>query len=228
MAPQGAVDGEAERLESNPGTKLSNGRPPSFNEQPRRATLTYACLGMIGWPTIFTIGHSVHSVDKFVELLQEQNIDVLADIRTSPTSRFSPQFNRDQLKDALMTRGVTYVFLGKELGGRPNGQHPTSLEDKMATYKQIRATQGFNDGLARLKEGATKHAVAIMCSEEDPESCHRHLLVAPALEDLGFAISHIRANGRRLSEAELMLTHSEKALRIVGRQLSLLPDDPPS
>ena len=178
---------------------------------------------MIGRPTIYTIGHSAHPVDKFLELLQEQQIDVLADIRTSPTSGFSSQFNRDLLKDALIARGITYVFLGKELGGRPNGQHPTSLEDKMALYKQIRATQGFNDGLARLKEGATEHTVAIMCSEEDPGSCHRHLLVAPALEDLGFAISHIRGDGRHLSDAELMLTHSEKALRIMGRQLNLLP-----
>jgi uncharacterized protein (DUF488 family) len=130
------------------------------------------------------------------------------------------------LKDTLLARGIRYVFLGKELGGRPNGQHPTNLEDKMATYRQIRATAEFNDGLARLKGGAAKYTVAVMCSEEDPESCHRHLLVAPALEDLGFAISHLRGDGGCLSEAELMLKHSEKALRIMGRQLSLLPDDP--
>jgi uncharacterized protein (DUF488 family) len=182
---------------------------------------------MIGHPTIYTIGHSVHAVDKFVDLLRAKGIDVLADIRTSPSSSFSPQFNQGDLKDALVARGIRYVFLGKELGGRPNGQHPTSLEDKMATYRQVRATQEFNDGLERLKQGAAMYTVAIMCSEEDPASCHRHLLVAPALEDLGFAISHVRGDGRCLSEAELMLTHSEKALRIMGRQLSLLPDDPP-
>lgn len=81
--------------------------------------MTYACVEMIGRPTIYTIGHSVHLVDRFVELLQEQQIDVLADIRSTPSSRFSPQFNRDRLKDALITRGIKYVFLGKELGGRP-------------------------------------------------------------------------------------------------------------
>jgi uncharacterized protein (DUF488 family) len=146
-------------------------------------------------------------------------------VRTSPTSGFAPQFNQDDLRQSLAANGIRYLFLGKELGGRPNGQHPTSLEEKMAVYRQVRATQDFKDGIARLKQGATKYIVAIMCSEEDPGSCHRHMLVAPALEEADLSVCHIRGHGRCVSEAALVLTHSEKTLRIMERQLSFLPPD---
>lgn len=178
---------------------------------------------MIGLPTVLTVGHSSHTFDRFTGLIRSCGVEVVVDIRSSPTSSFAPQFNQSELKQGLAARGVRYLFLGKELGGRPNGLHPTSLEDKMAVYRQLRATDLFTEGLERVKEGAARFTVAVMCSEEDPESCHRHLLVAPALEDIGLAVAHIRADGRCQSEADLMLQHTEKALRIMGRQLSFLP-----
>jgi uncharacterized protein (DUF488 family) len=145
--------------------------------------------------TIFTIGHSVHPLDGFIDLLKDHQIQVLVDVRTSPTSGYSPQFNQASLKDGLTTAGIKYLFLGKELGGRPNGEHPTSLADKMYLYRRVRTSEAFQVGLARMGEGVKTHRIALMCSEEDPEACHRHLLIAPALEDLGLAVVHIRGDG---------------------------------
>jgi len=69
--------------------------------------------------TIFTIGHSNHSLEVFINLLQSHKIDVLVDVRSKPFSRFSPQFNKDGLEKAVRASGIKYLFLGKELGGRP-------------------------------------------------------------------------------------------------------------
>jgi len=68
--------------------------------------------------TIYTIGHSNHSLDKFVELLKRHGITVVVDVRSAPYSRFHAQFNKEELKHALRERGLGYVFLGRELGGQ--------------------------------------------------------------------------------------------------------------
>ena len=68
---------------------------------------------------IFNVGHSTHSLETFLDLLQSHKIDVLLDVRSKPFSRFSPQFNKEELEKAVRARGIKYLFLGKELGGRP-------------------------------------------------------------------------------------------------------------
>jgi uncharacterized protein (DUF488 family) len=68
---------------------------------------------------ILTIGHSNHALGMFIQLLKAINIEVLVDIRSNPYSRFTPQFNKDNLKKAIQASGMKYLFLGKELGGRP-------------------------------------------------------------------------------------------------------------
>jgi uncharacterized protein (DUF488 family) len=67
---------------------------------------------------IFTVGHSNHPLDHFIALLQRHDIAAIADVRSKPYSRANPQFNRDELKEALTHTGIVYVFLGKELGAR--------------------------------------------------------------------------------------------------------------
>ncbi|MDH3785234.1 MAG: DUF488 domain-containing protein, partial [Acidobacteriota bacterium] len=68
--------------------------------------------------TVFTIGHSTHSTTTFVGLLRQHEITAVGDVRSSPYSRFNPQFNRETLKRDLWASGIAYVFLGDELGAR--------------------------------------------------------------------------------------------------------------
>ena len=70
-------------------------------------------------PTVFTIGHSTHPVEYFVDLLRRHGVTALADVRSAPYSRFNPQFNREALEQALDANDIKYVFLGRELGARP-------------------------------------------------------------------------------------------------------------
>ncbi len=134
--------------------------------------------------TLFSIGHSNHTEQKFVDLLVQHGIEVLADVRTQPFSRYNPQFNDTNLKHSLEAAGIRYLFLGHELGGRPPGSD--MLDDAgHALYHRMAESPLFLSGIERLEREVAEHRVAMMCSEEDPAVCHRHLLVARVITDSG-------------------------------------------
>ena len=142
---------------------------------------------------IYTIGHSNHSLENFVMLLAKHGITAVADVRSAPYSRFNPQFNREALVKRLQTHGVKYVFLGGELGGRPDDRN--CYENGRIRYDRVARSDRFRAGLQRLIEGAEQHHIAIMCAEKEPLDCHRTLLVARALHEQGVGIGHILADG---------------------------------
>ena len=143
---------------------------------------------------LWSIGHSNHPIERFLALLRQHAIATLADVRTAPYSRYSPQFNRDELALSLRDAGIAYVFLGRELGGKPEDsalRGPDGLPD----YDAIEATPLYQDGLARLTSLARDRRVAFMCSEGDPAHCHREKLVARGLRRHGWAVHHILPDG---------------------------------
>ena len=143
--------------------------------------------------TVLTIGHSTHSAAAFIDLLQRHGVVALADVRAAPYSRFNPQFNRETLAGSLDARGIGYVFLGRELGGRSDD--PACYDDGRISYERLGGTRLFQKGLDRVAQGATGHRIALMCAEREPLECHRCLLVAPALEARGVPVAHIRSDG---------------------------------
>ena len=144
-------------------------------------------------PRIFTIGHSTHPLEDFVALLQKHEVTALADVRSAPFSRFNPQFNKAALQQELKSHGIQYVFLGRELGGRPKDQ--SLYKDGHVQYEQLARIQPFQDGIDRLTKGTASHNIALMCAEKDPQHCHRTLLIAPVLTDRGIMVEHILADG---------------------------------
>lgn len=150
---------------------------------------------------VFTIGHSTLSYEVFLSLLRLAGITAVADVRTAPFSRHSPQFNRDTLRQELKTDGIAYVFLGAELGGRPSG--PSFYCDGVADYERMAETPKFAEGLDRVVSGSEKYRIALMCSEHDPLDCHRCLLVGRALKQRGFGVTHILSDGRRKSQSQI-------------------------
>ena len=153
--------------------------------------------------TVLTIGHSTHSVDAFVELLQRHGVTAVADVRAAPYSRFNPQFNREPLAGSLVARGIAYVFLGSELGGRSDD--PSCYENGRISYELLGGMPSFQNGLDRVAQGATRHRIALTCAEKEPLECHRCLLVAPALEARGVSVAHIGPDGRLELHADAML-----------------------
>ncbi len=146
-------------------------------------------------PGVFSIGHSNHDLAAFLGLLGPARIDVIADVRTSPFSRYATHFNREHLSRALRAGGLDYVFLGRELGGRPEGDEFYDVEGHVR-YDRLSKSPLFGEGIQRLIEGSAKHRVAMLCSEGDPAQCHRHLLIARVLDQLGVGVTHILPDGR--------------------------------
>lgn len=160
--------------------------------------------------SVYTIGHSTHSAEAFLALLRQHDVEAVADVRSSPFSRFNPQFNREPLEQFLKTNGIRYVFLGKELGAR--SQDRSCYLDGRVQYGRLAQTPLFQSGLERVLQGAAKYRVALMCAEKEPLECHRTLLVARALAERGQPVLHIHADGH-LETHEIAL---ERLLDVTG------------
>lgn len=152
--------------------------------------------------TVLTVGHSNHPLARFVALLRAHDVEAVVDVRSHPYSRFAPQFNRESLMASLSAEGVKYVFLGRELGGRPGGDEYYD-DDGHVLYGRVAETPLFNDGIARLEDGLSRYRLVLMCSEEDPTDCHRRLLVTRVLNDRGIEVLHVRGDGRVQRERDL-------------------------
>ena len=151
---------------------------------------------------VFTIGHSNHSAEKFVRLLKENGIEILIDTRSHPYSRHAPRFNARALEAALSRDVIGYLFLGGELGGRPEGEEFYDAKGRV-DYGLVGCSGPFLDGIRRLEQEIGTKTVALLCSEEDPTRCHRRLLVGRALEEVGFTLRHIRGDGSIHVEGEM-------------------------
>ena len=160
---------------------------------------------------LFTVGHSNHEWDAFLALLKQHQISAIADVRSSPYSRFTPQFNRETIDRLLSSERIHYVFLGAELGARRIERD--CYENGRASYKRIAATPAFADGIERIRSGMTEHRIALMCAEKDPLTCHRTILVCRALRDENLEIHHILENG----DIEPMQAPERRLLSLVGQ-----------
>jgi uncharacterized protein (DUF488 family) len=143
---------------------------------------------------VFTIGHSTHTQEDFTELLEGHRITAVCDVRSKPYSRMNPQFNRENLAEALASHSIEYRFLGKELGAR--SEDPSCYEGDKVRFSKLAGTQLFKDGLTRVRRGLKEgFRIALMCAEKEPLDCHRTILIAPQLIALGIAVQHIHADG---------------------------------
>lgn len=151
--------------------------------------------------TILSIGHSNLAYEEFVARLKHAGATAVADVRTSPFSRHFPQYGRDVLKASLARDGIAYVFLGRELGGRP--ERADQYTDGVADYEKMARAPAFLAGLERLKHGARTYRIAMMCSERSPLDCHRCLLVSRALRQDGIEVEHIVEGPSRVSQGQI-------------------------
>ncbi len=142
----------------------------------------------------FTVGHSVLSLEDFFNLLRMHEIKTLVDVRSVPYSPRNPQFNRIELNQYLTNAGFNYYFMGDTLGGRPFDE---SLyhDNGVANYLAVRESKPFVEAIAKFMTWAREENAALMCGEEDPITCHRALMITPALAKLKVFPSHIRKEG---------------------------------
>ena len=154
-------------------------------------------------PNLFTIGHSNHSEETFLGLLRAHLVQVLVDVRSQPYSGYSTHFNYEPLRQAMAAAGIKYLFLGRELGGRPDGDDFYDDEGHVL-YGKVAASDLFQAGIQRLEKGISDYRIAIMCSEENPAVCHRQLLVSRVLRKRGVNVLHIRGDGHLETDEEIV------------------------
>ncbi|MGA9072389.1 MAG: DUF488 domain-containing protein [Terracidiphilus sp.] len=147
----------------------------------------------------FTIGHSNHAFDAWLALLRQHAVEVVVDVRSSPYSKYVPQFDRELMQKSLEKAGFRYLFLGAELGGRPANPSYYNGEGHVL-YSKLGSDELFLAGIARLENGIQRYRVALVCGEEDPAHCHRRLLIGRVLKERGHTMMHIRGDGRLESD----------------------------
>ncbi|MFI1580842.1 DUF488 family protein [Embleya sp. NPDC020630] len=151
---------------------------------------------------LFTVGHSTHSISGFLSLLQKHGVTAVADVRSMPVSRFTPQFNRYAVERSLRESDIKYVFLGKELGARADD--PACYVDGRVQYNLLARTPDFVNGIERLRKGSQSERIAVMCAEQEPLDCHRCVLVARVLDEHGITVQHIHGDGHVEDHASTM------------------------
>jgi uncharacterized protein (DUF488 family) len=161
--------------------------------------------------TVYTVGHSTHSLDAFIALVQGAGIEAVADVRSTPFSRRLPHFNQGVLRQALSGNGIAYVPLGLELGGRGN-PHSVRDEHGRISYRSIADSPEFRGGLQRLESGSARMRIALLCTERDPLQCHRGILVSRVLAARGTRVIHILADGATEAHGDA----ERRLLRLVG------------
>jgi uncharacterized protein (DUF488 family) len=159
---------------------------------------------------LYTIGHGTRPAEEFLKLLKAYGIAYLLDVRSRPYSRYNPQYNREKLQEYLQQHGITYVFMGDTLGGKP--KDPLCYDnDNRVDYSKVKNMSFFKAGIARLHTAYNKDLkAAIMCSESKPLECHRTHLISKTLHQSGMLIDHIDEKGQLISHEALMTTPDEK------------------
>ena len=143
---------------------------------------------------LFTIGHSAAQLSVFLAALKESDVSLLIDVRSRPQSQRFPHFDQIELQEALRMTGFRYLFLGEELGGRP--EDPKAYgSDGIVDYAKWRKSRAFQAGIERVLTESAACDLALMCAEEDPLNCHRFLMICPELVALGIEPLHIRKGG---------------------------------
>lgn len=154
-------------------------------------------------PIIYTIGHSTHQIEYFLELLKKYSITYLIDVRSVAASSYNPQYNKDPLSNFLKTHNIIYSHFGDEFGARHTDIDLLD-EDGKVDFEKVRKSWHFKSGLEKLRSGIDKgFTIVLMCSESDPFDCHRFSMVSIALEKDGFDVVHILKDKTTKTNREL-------------------------
>lgn len=151
---------------------------------------------------VYTVGHSNRDINDFIKIIVSYGINCIVDVRSSPFSKYCHQFNKEVIKEVLQNARIKYLFLGKELGARPDDL--SCYYKGRVQFDLLRKTELFKQGIARLKDGEDKGCVvAVMCSEKNPIDCHRTILISRVLKENGIELKHIISETESIDQNQL-------------------------
>lgn len=153
---------------------------------------------------MYTIGHSTHTQEEFVSLLQHYKIEVLVDVRSYPGSNYVPQFNKENMEKWLPENDIQYIHM-PEIGGRRNKNKEIDpalvsgwQKAPFRNYAAYSLTNEYEEGIDKLISIAEKHRVCYMCSEAVPWRCHR-LIISNTLVHRGINVYHVMTESKTIT-----------------------------
>jgi uncharacterized protein (DUF488 family) len=174
-----------------------------------------------GATTIWTIGHSTHSIEDFLALLATYRIETIVDVRRFPGSRKYPQYGQQALAATLAAHGIGYAWL-PALGGRrrasPDSPNTAWRSAAFRGYADYMASAAFAQGMGQLLDLANGSRTSLMCAEAVWWRCHRSL-IADALCVRGIDVVHI------LDATHSTLHPMTQPARIVDGRLTYAPPE---
>ena len=150
---------------------------------------------------LFTVGHSTHPAEHFTGIIKQNNVQYIIDVRSTPYSKFAPQYNSEELKARLLNEGIQYFHMGKQFGARQEKRK--YYPDGYLDFELFRESDDFKKGLLSIKEGLKKYNIALMCTEKNPIDCHRAIMVGRGFELDGTDVKHILPDGSLMTQKEL-------------------------
>ena len=153
---------------------------------------------------LYSIGYGNRTPVQLFDLVKSFNCSYLVDVRSVPYSRYHKEFNRDALEQSCSDFGLKYLYLGEQIGGKPDSD---SMRDELglANYEAMAQTPHFLEGIARLQKANEQGlSLALMCAELKPEVCHRTNLIGNALAKIGIDLTHIDEKAQLVSHAEVL------------------------
>ncbi|MCI5739678.1 MAG: DUF488 domain-containing protein [Ruminococcus sp.] len=160
--------------------------------------------------TVYTIGYSGFSIDDFVATLKSRNVSLVVDVRSSPFSKYFPEYNKDALEICLKTQGIYYRNYANEFGARQSDQKYYCKAGYL-DFEVFSKSAPFLQGIKKLCNSMEQnYTFALMCAEKDPICCHRAILVARAFFERGYNVVHLLTNGNTITQKEINTRLIEK------------------
>jgi len=172
-------------------------------------------MSSVGPSPIYTIGYGARLWEEFQAALRVHEIAYLIDVRSAPYSRFKPEFSKRELEIQLRLHGIQYIFMGDQLGGQPDDRE--CYVDDRVVYDLVKEKPFYREGIERLRVASQRGLrVALMCSEGNPEQCHRSKLIGASLADLGVPVLHVDADGALRTQEEVISELTDGQLSLFG------------
>ena len=152
--------------------------------------------------TIFTIGYSGFTVGEFVDVLTTHRVGAVFDVRSCPFSQYRPEYDSPAIGKTLAGNGITYRNCAREFGARQEDREFYAPEGFMDFGKFAESPQ-FRDGVNMVFEVMSVLVPALMCAEKVPINCHRAILVARKLHDMGYEVQHLMPDRETLQQEDL-------------------------
>lgn len=152
---------------------------------------------------IFTVGYGNRTPEQLFDLIKARGCGYLVDVRSVPYSSYHKDFNRESLERCCDDFGLKYLYLGDQVGGKPDPEDLDELD--RADYKLMAQKPRFLEGVERLETAQKKGiSLALMCAELRPETCHRTKLIGEVLRNRGVELVHIDEDAKLLSQSEVL------------------------